>query len=122
MLAAATVVVLAGLVVGGILLSRDEDPPTDYDARTEDDFMATCTTDAEAAGLTGASAYCGCTFAALREQVPYDRFVEIDAALAADPTAVPDVLDRIRTDCYLQVERGVVPTTVTPTTAVPEEP
>lgn len=115
---AAAAVVLAAVVVGGILYLRDEDPATDYDAATEDDFMTTCTADAEAQGFTRAGDFCRCAYDALRAEVPYDRFLEIDAALAADPTAVPGPIDRIRTRCYLEVEAAgptVVPT-VPPTT------
>jgi hypothetical protein len=119
-LGAAGVVVLAGLVVGGILLLRDGDdePPTDYDARIEDDFMATCTRDAEDLGFTRAEDYCRCAYDGIREDVAFDRFLEIDRALQDDPTAVPEQVDRIRTACYLEVEAGgapTVPTTTEPT-------
>lgn len=102
----AAVVVLAGLVVFGILFLRDDDeaPPTAYDDRIEDDFMATCTTDAEALGFTRAQDFCRCAYDGIREAIPFDRFLEIDAALAADPSAVPDDVDRIRTSCYLEIE------------------
>ena len=117
---AAAVVVLAGTVVGGILWFRDEDPATDYDAAIEDDFMSTCTADAEAQGFTRAADFCGCAYAAIVAEVPYDRFLEIDAALAADPSAVPGPIDRIRTTCYLEVEAAgptIAPTV--PSTTVP---
>ena len=117
---AAAVVVLAALVVGGILWMRDEDPPIDYDAAIEDDFMTTCTADATAQGFTRAGDFCACTYDAIVAEIPYDRFLEIDAALVADPTAVPGPIDRIRTACYLEVEAAgptVVPTV--PSTTVP---
>ena len=117
---AAAAVVLAAVVVGGILFLRDEDPSTDYNAAIEDDFMTTCTADAEAQGFTRAGDFCRCAFDALRAEVPYERFLEIDAALATDPTAVPGPIDRIRTTCYLEVEAAgptVVPTV--PSTTVP---
>ena len=58
--------------------------------------------------------------AAIVAEVPYDRFLEIDAALAADPSAVPGPIDRIRTTCYLEVEAAgptIAPTV--PSTTVP---
>ncbi len=123
LVAIAAAVVLAAGVVGGILYLREEDPPTDYDARIEDDFMATCTADAEAAGFAQSGDYCRCAFDRVREQIPYDRFLEIDAALAVDPAAVPGPLDRIRTACYFEVEVGATGLTVTgsgvPSTTVP---
>jgi hypothetical protein len=103
-LAALGAVVLIGLATGGILLARDDAPPTDYDDRIEDDFMATCTDDAEALGFAHPDEYCRCAYEAITIAVPFDRFLEIDAALQADPTSVPRSIQRIRTRCYLQVE------------------
>ena len=117
---AAGVVVLAAVVVGGILYLRDEDPATDYDAATEDDFMTTCTADAAAQGFTRSGDFCRCAFDAIRIQIPFDRFLEIDEALTADPSVVPGPIDRIRTTCYLQVEAAgptLIPTV--PSTTVP---
>jgi hypothetical protein len=113
----AGVVVLAGLVVGGILFLRDSDeaPPTDYDQAIEDDFMATCTADADSLGFTRSGDFCQCAYDGIAETIPFDRFLEIDAALQADPSAVPDEVDRIRTACYLQIEAGG-------TSSVPEPP
>jgi hypothetical protein len=113
----AGVVVLAGLVVGGILFLRDSDdaPPTEYDQQIEDDFMATCTADADQLGFTQSGEFCQCAYDGISEAIPFDRFLEIDAALQSDPSAVPDEVDRIRTSCYFQVEAAGVAT-------VPEPP
>lgn len=115
----AAVVVLAGAVVGGILFLRDEDPSTDYDARIEDDFMATCTADAEALAFARADEYCRCAYDAIRTEVPFERFLEVDAALAEDPTAVPADIDRIRTRCYLATEAAGPAPAPAPTTTAP---
>ena len=69
-LGVAAVVVLAGAVVGGILYLRDEDPATDYDAAIEDDFMTTCTADAEAQGFTRAGNFCRCAYDAISTTIP----------------------------------------------------
>ncbi len=117
---AVAVLGLAALVVGGILYLRDEDPPSDYDARTEDDFMATCTADADSLGFSRAEDFCRCAYDDIRAEVPYDRFVAIDEALQADPSAVPEEIDRIRTACYVEVEAAGAPTgTTVPTTTEP---
>ena len=117
LLGLAGVLVLAGLVVGGILFLRDSDdaPPTEYDEAIEDDFMATCTADAEQLGFTRAQDFCRCAYDGIREDIAFDRFLEIDAALQADPSAVPDEVDRIRTSCYFRVEAAGV-------ASVPEPP
>jgi hypothetical protein len=110
----AAALVLAAAVVGGILFVREDDPPTAYDADIEDDFMATCTADAEALGFSDPAGYCGCAFDRIRAEIPFDEYLEIDAALAADPADVPARLDRIRTACYLEVEVGASATTAPP--------
>lgn len=108
------VVVLAGLVVFGILFLRDDDeaPPTAYDDRIEDDFMATCTADAESLGFARSADFCRCAYDGISGTIPFDRFLEIDAELAADPSAVPEDVDRIRTSCYLEVEAAPTTTEV----------
>ncbi len=114
---ALAVVGLAAVVVGGILFLRDEDPPTDYDARTEDDFMATCTADADQLGFSRAEDFCRCAYEDIRAQFPYDRYLEVDRALQRDPSAVPDALDRIRTACFVEVEAAGTPPPAPTTTA-----
>jgi hypothetical protein len=110
------VVGLAVVVVGGILYLREEDTSsTDYDARTEDDFMATCTADAESLGFTRAADFCACAYDDIRATIPYDRYLAIDQELQEDPAAVPDEVDRIRTACYVEVEAAGAP--APPTTA-----
>jgi hypothetical protein len=119
-LGVAAVLVLAGGVVGGILYLRDEDPPADYDARIEDDFMATCTADAEQQGFAHAQDFCRCAFDRIRTVIPFDRFLAIDETLQDDPGAVPGRVDRIRTACYLEVESaGPASSSVPSTTAAP---
>ena len=113
---AAAAVVLAVVVVGGILSLRDEGPSTDYDARIEDDFMATCPADAESPAFTRPGDFCRCVYDDIRAEIPFDRFLEIDEALQADPTAVPGPVDRIRTACYLEIEAAGPLTTVASTT------
>ncbi|MET0147806.1 MAG: hypothetical protein ABWZ14_09005 [Acidimicrobiales bacterium] len=114
---AAAVVVLAAAVVGGILFVRDDGPPTDYDARIEEDFMATCTADAEKLDFSRSEDFCRCAYDGIRADIPFDRFLAIDAALQADPTAVPGPVDRIRTACYFEIEADRTLSTVPTTTA-----
>jgi hypothetical protein len=98
--------VLAGAVVGGILLARDEDPPTTYDAEIEENFISTCTADAEDLGFDQPDGFCDCVYSGIRQDVPFDRFLEIDEALRTDPGDVPPVIGRIRTRCFLEHEAG----------------
>ena len=76
-LAVAAAVVLLAAVAGGILYLRDEDPPSAYDAEIEDDFMATCTADAEALGFTRPADHCACVFDRIRTEIAFERFVDV---------------------------------------------
>lgn len=104
LLVAVGVLVLVALVVGGILLLRDDDPPTSYDAQIEEDFLAACTADAEAGGFAHPRDFCACAYGAITRQVPFDEFLRYDESLRDEPQEVPPVIDRIRSRCYVQVE------------------
>lgn len=105
--------VLAGLAIGGILLVRDEPAEsTDYDSAVADRFLSVCTADATDLGFTAPSEFCACSYERISAEVLYERFVEIDEAMREDPGAVPDEIDRIRTDCF--VGTATVPTTADP--------
>jgi hypothetical protein len=116
---AAAVAVLAAVVVSGILFLRDEDPPTDYDARIEDDFMAKCTADAENLDFSRSADFCRCAYDGIRAEIPFDRFLAMDAALEADPAAVPGPVDRIRTACYIEIEAAGPTLSPVPSTTAP---
>ncbi len=120
-LGAAAAVVLAAVVVGGILYLRDEDPVTDYDAAHRGRLHDHLHGGRRGPGLhprRGTSAAAPTT--AISTTIPYDRFLEIDAALTTDPSAVPGPIDRIRTTCYLDVEAaGPTVASSVPSTTVP---
>jgi hypothetical protein len=108
--------VLAAAVIGGILLLRgDSDDQTDYNGAVADRFLAVCTADATDAGFNDPGGFCRCSYDRIRAEIPFERFVEIDAAMRDDPTAVPDEIDRIRTECFVEAA-SATPSTVTPAT------
>jgi hypothetical protein len=105
--------VLAGLVIGGILLVRDESAEsTDYDSAVADRFLSVCTADATDLSFSAPAEFCVCTYERISVELSFERFVEIDEAMREDPGAVPDEIDRIRTDCF--VGTATVPTTADP--------
>ncbi len=120
--AVGAVTVAAVAVVGGILVLRgdDDEPPTGYEGEVADDFTAACTADAEARGIDDPAGFCACAFEAIRQRIPFDRFLEIDAALRADPTAVPPAIERIRTECYLAGTPAAPGTSAVLTTEPPD--
>lgn len=104
--------VMVVVAIGGILLLReDPDDPTDYDDAVADQFLSVCTADATDLGFTAPAEFCRCSFDRIRVEIPFERFVEIDAAMREDPGAVPEEIDRIRTDCFVGTAEP------TPTTA-----
>lgn len=104
-----------GLVIGGILLLRgDADEQTDYDEAVAERFLSVCTQDAADLGFAAPAEFCRCSYERIVAEIPFDRFVQMDAAMREDPGAVPDEIDRIRTDCFV----GTAPTPP-PTTAAP---
>jgi hypothetical protein len=105
-LAGATV--LVGALIGGILLLRgDPGDTTDYDDAVAERFLSVCTADATALGFSAPAEFCRCSYDRIAAEIPFERFVEIDATMREDPGDVPDEIDRIRTDCFV----GTVPTT-----------
>ena len=58
-----------------------------------DNFTGSC----ESAGSS--ATFCGCVIDALQQDVPYDRFVEIDQQLAEDPSNIPSELTDAAEGC-----------------------
>ncbi len=73
-------------------------PPDDsgdaaYPQEVIDNFTDSC----ESAGSS--STFCDCVIDALQQNVPYDRFVEIDQQLAEDPSNIPTELTDAAEGC-----------------------
>ena len=86
------------LAVGALLSVGCSDSRRDYSADTEGAFMEACTVDqAQPAPV------CKCTYDEITRQVPFDRYVELDKELQADPNKVPDEVIRLVADCGSRV-------------------
>src|SRR5688500_165214 len=70
------------------------DSKRDYSADTEGAFMEACTVD-QAQPVP----VCKCTYDEIARQIPFDRYVELDKELQADPGKVPEEVIRIVADC-----------------------
>jgi hypothetical protein len=68
-----------------------------YNAEIERNFMDSCTEDAEPG-----EAVCQCAYDQIEATVPFERFVEIDEELNANPDARPPELVDILTECTSQ--------------------
>jgi hypothetical protein len=71
----------------------DTVPDGSYPDEVIDNFNNSCT------GSGGPADFCQCIIDVLQRDVAYDRFVEIDQELAADPTAIPPELDAAVDEC-----------------------
>ena len=69
-------------------------PSHKYTADTEGAFMESCTV-----RQGQPRSICKCTYDSIAQQIPFDRYVELDKQLQADPNAVPDELIHIVSDC-----------------------
>jgi hypothetical protein len=77
-----------------------------YSGDTEGAFMESCTV------RQGQPApVCKCTYDEISRQIPFDRYVELDKELQADPNKVPDELIRIVADCGSRVNTTTTTTT-----------
>jgi hypothetical protein len=72
-----------------------------YSGDTEGAFMESCTVRQGQPQLV-----CKCTYDEITRQISFDRYVEIDKQLQADPDAVPDDLIRIVSDCASRVNNS----------------
>jgi hypothetical protein len=75
-----------------------------YGRDTQGAFLETCVNKEQQP-----EAICRCTYQKITEEIPFDRYVEIDKQLQKDPTAVPDELLRIVADCASQVSNSGAP-------------
>ena len=69
-----------------------------YGRDTQGAFMETCVHKEQQP-----EQICRCTYDAIRQRIPFERYVEIDKELQKDPNAVPDEILSIVNDCCLRL-------------------
>jgi len=95
--------VIGALVVAAVVvvLTRPESTTADYSDRDRSDFLAACTAD----GGEPVQGTCECIYDRLVEHVPYERYLEVDAQLAAQgsangqPLELPDDVHAVVAGC-----------------------
>ena len=95
-------------VVGGAC----SETSNNYGRGTEAAFLETCTVHQQQPGPI-----CSCMYTEITQQIPFDRYVELDKQMQADEKFVPDELIGIAADCASQL---TTTTTESTTTTVPE--
>ncbi len=104
---------LAVLVVASalVVVAACSGGASGYGKDAEGAFMIECTQRQQQP-----EALCGCVYTEISQQLPFDRYVEIDKELQKDEKAkLPDDLLRIIADCGSKLQ----PTTTTTATSLP---
>jgi hypothetical protein len=83
-----------------------------YGDATRKAFLETCTINQDQP-----KQICECIYDKIAQQIPFDRYVELDKQMQADEKFVPDELVGIAADCASQL---TTTTTESTTTTVPE--
>jgi hypothetical protein len=78
---------------GGGGSGTTEDPASGYTPAVETEFKSECLDSG------GTDAICGCSWDQVVETIPFERFEEIDAALAEDPTQEFEELTAVGEEC-----------------------
>ena len=89
---------VAGLVLAVLLVAcggdGDGSEADGYGPGERSDFVEAC-----AAGAGGDEEACGCFYDRLADEVPHERFVEVDEQIRDDPTAIPDDIADMAVAC-----------------------
>lgn len=89
------------LVAVALSACGDDDASAGFDADTRESFLTACVEDDADAALRGV---CECTYEALLDEVPYERFVEIEEVVEAGGELPPEVV-AIVDECIDEVSR-----------------
>ena len=93
----ATAAVVMALIVVGACSSKSEG----YSEDTKQTFLVSCThNQVEPLDL------CSCIYDEIAQQIPFDRYVELDKQMQNDDKFVPDELQHIAADCATRDENS----------------
>ena len=99
--------VLCALAFAGAACSNTSNK---YGAATEAAFLETCTVQQQQPRQI-----CACMYTEITQQVPFDRYVELDKQMQKDEKFVPDELESIAADCTTQLTTTTTESTTTTT-------
>ena len=100
--------VLCALAFAGAACSNTSNK---YGTATEAAFLETCTVQQQQPRQI-----CACMYTEITQQVPFDRYVELDKQMQKDEKFVPDELESIAADCTTQLTTTTTESTTTTTT------
>ena len=99
--------------------------PSEYGDNVQREFVASCVEQ----GGEDLRNVCECTYDKISEQIPFERFEEIDQQIADQEADLPDDVIELITDCVIETtdtdgsaDTSEVPTTTVPPTTVPSPP
>ena len=99
--------VLCAFAFAGVACSNTSNK---YGAATEAAFLETCTVQQQQPRQI-----CACMYTEITQQVPFDRYVELDKQMQKDEKFVPDELESIAADCTTQLTTTTTESTTTTT-------
>ena len=99
--------VLCALAFAGAACSNTSNK---YGTGTEAAFLETCTVQQQQPRQI-----CACMYTEITQQVPFDRYVELDKQMQKDEKFVPDELESIAADCTTQLTTTTTESTTTTT-------
>jgi hypothetical protein len=99
---------LAILLVVAVLCACSKSS-SGYGRGTEAAFMETCTVHEQQP-----QAICSCIYEEITQQIPYDRYVELDKQMQTDDKFVPDELVSISADCSTRLTSTTTTSTAPP--------
>ena len=82
-----------------------------YGSGTQAAFLETCAVHQEQPGPI-----CSCIYDEITQQIPYDRYVELDKQMQSDDRFVPDELVSISADCATRLNTTTTESTTTTST------
>ncbi|HUW01533.1 MAG TPA: hypothetical protein VMW08_04190 [Acidimicrobiales bacterium] len=80
------------LISAAVIAGCGSDDPGGYDLATEQAFIDQCAQSADRQA-------CRCIYLRIVDEIPYERFVELDRQRADDPTFVPAEIEEFALDC-----------------------
>jgi hypothetical protein len=89
----------AFVILVAALGACSEPGPDDYDEAVEREFLESCVTGSDVD-------VCRCLYDRIEDEIPFERFEEIDRQLAEDPAELPDDVSRLAVVCATEALSG----------------
>ena len=94
-------IVVIAVALGTLAAGACSGSANSYGRATEAAFLETCT-----ARQSQPGPICACIYTEITQQIPFDRYVELDKQMQKDDKFVPDELVRITADCSTRLDNS----------------